>query len=110
MKFFLNSFNKLRMRGECNYWQSIADRSPDNVRACFGLDDNEIEELLHMEGDDDDPSIEKDVHNKTHTMKSIPVGASLLSDMRPWDGPIENYKTLATSRQNRSCHHQQLPV
>ena len=110
MKFFLNSFNKLRMRGECNYWQSIADRFPDNVRACFGLDDNEIEESLYSEGDYDDPSIEKDVHNKTPTMSSIPVGASLFSYMRPRDRSMENYKTLATSRQNRSCHHQQLPV
>ena len=76
LKFFLNSFNKLRMRGECNYWQSIADRFPENVRACFGLDDKEIDKSLHLKGDDDDPTIEKDIHNKTPTMSSLPMGAT----------------------------------
>ena len=77
LKFFLNSFNKLCMRGEYNYWQSIADRFPDNVWAYFGLDDNEIEESLHSAGDNDDSNIKKeDIHNKAPTMNSIPVGAS----------------------------------
>ena len=50
---FLDSLNKLRLRGECNYWQSIADRFPEYVQTCFGLDGDGIEVPLDSSGDVD---------------------------------------------------------
>ena len=40
------------------------------------MDDEEIEESLHVEGDDDDPTIEKGIDNKTPIMNSLPMGAT----------------------------------